>query len=286
MNFGSGSAAINLLVSPSTPIGETVYTDRRWAPRVAYRCSASYHQRGLSMNPALGWPTGGDATTTFPLGKSGLSFRIRNTWNNYIPETELRFNDPESDAMPEGNYTLEIIKSAELQSNVVVPAGYLGRHFADDVTLATFNLSNSIVVSAPSCQAPSVSVNMGDDYQLGDFSKPGATPQTIKFNIVLNQCQAGIQKVTYQLKANTPVIDSQKGVVALNAGSTAKGIGLQLKNEAGEPIALDTTYRFSGFKPSGTEFKIPLSAAYIRLADSRLEAGTANTEVTFTMNYL
>jgi len=59
-----------------------------------------------------------------------------------------------------------------------------------------------------------------------------------------------------------------------------------LKNEAGEPIALNTPYPFSGFNSTGTDFKIPLSAAYIRLADSRLEAGTANTEVTFIMTYL
>jgi len=94
------------------------------------------------------------------------------------------------------------------------------------------------------------------------------------------QWRSEIENVT------TPIIDSQKGVAALNAGSTAKGIGLQLKNETGYPIAISTTYKFSGFKSSNTEFEILLSAAYIRLANSRLEAGSANTEVTFIMNYL
>lgn len=236
------------------------------------------------MNSALG-STSGDATTVFPLGKSWLSFQIRNTWNDYIPARSARSGNSQ-EAEPAGTYTLEIIKSAELQPSVVIPSGNLGHYVADDVTISTFNLSNSIVMSAPSCQAPSVSVKMGDDYQLGEFSGLGATPQTIKFSIALNQCQAGIKKVTYQLKANTAVIDSQKGVVALNAGSTAKGIGLQLKNEAGESVALDTTYWLSGFKPSGTEFKIPLSASFIRLVDSKLEAGTANTEVSFIVSYL
>ncbi|MNF06233.1 hypothetical protein D3C80_2061450 [compost metagenome] len=57
-------------------------------------------------------------------------------------------------------------------------------------------------------------------------------------------------------------------------------------NETGQPIALDTTYTFSEFDPAGTNFKIPLSAAYYRLAETQLEAGTANASVTFIMNYL
>ncbi|MNF01902.1 hypothetical protein D3C80_2009680 [compost metagenome] len=57
-------------------------------------------------------------------------------------------------------------------------------------------------------------------------------------------------------------------------------------NDVGQPIALDTPYPFDGFNPSGTDFKIPLSAAYYRLAEGKLEAGTANTEVTFIVSYL
>ena len=82
------------------------------------------------------------------------------------------------------------------------------------------------------------------------------------------------------------MIDAQKGIVALSGASTAKGIGLQLKNDAGQPIVLNTPYVFSGFNTTGTDFKIPLTAAYIRLADSTLQAGSANSEVTFIVNYL
>ncbi|CAM3723673.1 P pilus assembly protein, pilin FimA [Pseudomonas wadenswilerensis] len=167
-----------------------------------------------------------------------------------------------------------------------VPPGPLGRFQADDVVLARFNLVNPITLNTASCQTPSVPVAMGDDYQLHEFKKSGDAPRAIKFNIALNQCQFGIKKVTYQLKATTQVLDAQKGVVALNTGSTAKGIGLQLMNDVGQPIALDTPYPFDGFNPSGTDFKIPLSAAYYRLAEGKLEAGTANTEVTFIVSYL
>jgi type 1 fimbria pilin len=126
---------------------------------------------------------------------------------------------------------------------------------------------------------------MGDDYQLHEFREAGAKTRTVRFNIALNQCQAGINKVTYSLKATTPVIDATKGIVALNSTSTATGIGLQLMNDAGQPIAFDTTYPFNAFTTTGTDFKIPLSAAYYRLPGD-LKAGSANTEVTFVVNYL
>ena len=81
---------------------------------------------------------------------------------------------------------------------------------------------------------------MGDDYQFHEFRDANSTPRTVRFNIALNQCQAGIRKVTYSLKANT----------------------------------------------TGTDFKISLPASYYRLTTAELKAGSANTEVTFTVNYL
>ena len=123
------------------------------------------------------------------------------------------------------------------------------------------------------------------DYELNELTNSGSTPRTVKFDIGLNQCQTGIQKVTYSLNATSQVIDQLNGIVALNSSSTAKGIGLKLMDDTGRPIKLGATYPFSEFSTSSTSFKIPLSAAYYRLA-GQLEAGSANASVTFTVNYL
>ncbi|QLG96447.1 fimbrial protein [Pseudomonas yamanorum] len=191
--------------------------------------------------------------------------------------------------MASGSIRLQIIKSGTLTSNVTVPAGNLGDLQSGELILNRFNLASPLVLNTASCQTPAVSVQMGDDYRLDEFNKTGDTPRLIKFNIGLNQCQNGIKKVTYSLKANTgsQAVDPQKGIVALNNGpKAAKGIGLQLMNDVGHPIALDTTYPFSGFDTAGTSFNIPLTAAYYRLADGKLEAGIANASVTFIVNYL
>ncbi|QQZ44839.1 fimbrial protein [Pseudomonas sp. SK3(2021)] len=127
---------------------------------------------------------------------------------------------------------------------------------------------------------------MGNDYRLEEFGTAGDAPRVKKFNIALNECQGGIKKVTYSLHATSQVLDKEKGLVALSSESTAKGIGLKLMNDIGQPIALDTSYTFNEFDPTGKNFQIPLSAAYYRLADTQLEAGSANVSVTFTINYL
>ncbi|MUF07041.1 fimbrial protein [Pseudomonas sp. CCM 7893] len=126
---------------------------------------------------------------------------------------------------------------------------------------------------------------MGDDYQLTEFNKAGSTPRMINFNVGLTKCEQGINSITYSLDATSQVLDRQKGIVALNSSSTAKGIGLQLIGKTGQPLALGTTYTFAGFN-STTNFNIPLSATYYRLAGSTLEAGSANASVRFTVNYL
>jgi type 1 fimbria pilin len=283
LSFGANLSNGGLSIPADAPDGTVVYQDtvqqsidHNW---YCYQSS----QYGVSVNPVYGTPA--SYVTTFPLGKTGLSFRI---WMDMLGRYEPSlFTIVSSNySIKSGSIRLEIVKSGPLAAQITIPAGNLANLLGGELTLNRFNLANALVLNAASCQTPSVPVAMGDDYQLNEFSEAGATPRTVHFNIGLNQCQAGIKKVTYSLKANTPVIDAAKGIVALNDSSTAKGIGLQLMNDTGQPIALGTTYPFDAFTTTGTNFKIPLSASYYRLATDELKAGSANTEVTFIVNYL
>lgn len=269
----------DLSIPADAPVGTVIYEESVPAPSQGFTCS------GLSpfiflLDPKLGSVSTG---SVFPLGKTGLSLKVKNDMNGYL-NADRKLSGSYLD--PARNYAIEIIKSSELSSQSVIAAGYLGAHVYGDLQLVRINLLNPITLNSASCQTPSVRVEMGDDYRLVDFVNAGDTPRTIKFNIDLKECQAGIKAVTYSLKATSQVLDQKKGLVALSLDSTAKGVGLQLMNETGQPLALDTTYAFSEFDPKGTHFKIPLSAAYYRLADTKLEAGTANASVTFIVNYL
>ncbi|WP_256576009.1 MULTISPECIES: fimbrial protein [unclassified Pseudomonas] len=269
----------DLSISADAPVGTVIYEESVTAPSQGFTCSDQSPFIFL-LDPKLGSVSTG---SVFPLGKTGLSLKVKNDINGYL-NADRKLSGTYTD--PARNYAIEIIKSSELSSQSVIAAGYLGSHVYGDLQLVRINLLNPITLNSASCQTPSVRVEMGDDYRLVDFVNAGDTPRTIKFNIDLKECQAGIKAVTYSLKATSQVLDQKKGLVALSLDSTAKGVGLQLMNETGQPLALDTTYAFSEFDPKGTNFKIPLSAAYYRLADTKLEAGTANASVTFIVNYL
>lgn len=284
LNFGVNLSNGGLTIAPDTPVGTVVYQDTLPGSEHTWGCwQGSFF--GVLINPVYG--TAAYGASIFALGKTGLSYRIWvDAYSAYETSPYLVIPGPKI-TQPASNYRLEIIKSGPLAAQVKVDAGLLGSLQADvNMTLKHFNLAKPIVLTLPSCQTPSVAVKMGDDYQLHEFSNPGPNPRAVRFAIALNQCQAGIKKVTYSLKAAGTAIDTQKGIVALNAASTAKGIGLQVMNEAGKPIALDTTYPFAGFTTTGTSFKIPLSATYYRVGTGELKAGSANTEVTFVVNYL
>jgi type 1 fimbria pilin len=269
----------DLTIPAGAPVGTVIYEETVQAPPQGFNC------RGLSpftflLNSKLGSVSTG---SIFPLGKTGLSLKVKTSQNGYLTADRMMSGNYLD---PARTYTIEIIKASELSSQNVIAAGYLGAHVYGDLELVRINLLNPITLNSASCQTPSVQVEMGDDYRLVEFAQAGDTPRIIKFNIDLKECQAGIKTVTYSLKENSQVFDQKKGLVALSPDSTAKGVGLQLMSETGQPLALNTTYTFSAFDPKGTNFKIPLSAAYYRLADTDLEAGTANASVTFIVNYL
>ncbi|WP_339531507.1 MULTISPECIES: fimbrial protein [unclassified Pseudomonas] len=281
VNVGANLASA-LNIPRDTPNGTVIYEETGATnQKFAFVCD-SQASIGIKLNPSLGVVPEG--STIFPLGNTGLSFRLRDAARGYYPSVH---------PIPSGSWYLlgepvrfEIIKTGKLSPQPIVLAGYLGQQIADELVAMNLYLTKPIIVNASACQTPAVSVQMGDDYLLDEFGNAGDTSRLIKFNIALNECQSGIKKVTYSLKATSQIIDQQQGVVALNSDSTAKGIGLKLMNESGQPLALGTTYPFTSFNSTSTDFKIPLSAAYYRLPDSKLKAGTANASVTFVVNYL
>lgn len=275
----SGIKSGSLTVPKDAPAGTVIYEETLTASSQSFICpDAGYLV--FQLNPIFGKVLSG---SSFPLGNSGLSLRVYT--NGHPVQVESRISaDPQ--IFPSREYKIEIYKSDNLSSQNTIPQGLLGAHYASGITLVRLYLDNPIILNTASCQTPSTSVAMGDDYELGEFREVGATQRTVRWNITLTGCQSGIKKVTYSLKATTPVIDAAKGVVALNNTSTATGIGLQLMHDAGQPVALNTNYAFNAFTTTGTDFKIPFSAAYYRLPNGDLNPGSANTEVTFIVNYL
>jgi major type 1 subunit fimbrin (pilin) len=139
-------------------------------------------------------------------------------------------------------------------------------------------------VTVLSCATPDVLVNLGP-HKSSEFKGPGTFTSMTGFNVALKSCPAGINRVNYQIDAATPVVNAANSVVALDSGSTATGVGVQLLDGSGNVFPLATPKNLGGYGTSaGGDYAIPFNARYYQTGPT-VGAGSANTAMTFTMSY-
>ncbi|HEY0506072.1 MAG TPA: fimbrial protein [Lysobacter sp.] len=137
-----------------------------------------------------------------------------------------------------------------------------------------------------SCETPDVSVDLRQ-HQLSSFTGPATTTPAVDFSVKLNNCPAGMNAIKYRIDPATTVVDATQSVVALDATSTATGIGVQLLNGAGtpHPLGTGTDQLIPAYSPTtGGSYTIPLKARYYQ-TDPSVTPGLANTLMTFTLTY-
>jgi len=143
----------------------------------------------------------------------------------------------------------------------------------------------STAVSVSACTTPDVTVDLGSHQQSVFTGIGSVTKSPVGFNIAVNACPTGLTKIQYEFIPVNAVLDATNGVLALSSGSTATGIGVQLKDSSGSPLQYNVPYTLSDYNTStGGSYTIPLKAAYYQTAPS-VTPGSANAVLTFTMTY-
>ncbi len=134
------------------------------------------------------------------------------------------------------------------------------------------------------CTTPDVNVVLPDaprDTFTGIGSNVGETP----FNLLFNNCPAGLSRIQYTLAPTTTVINAADGVVALNAASTARGLGIRVSQGNGTPLQLNTGYQVESYDPSQAgNYRVGLRAGY-RQTEANVVAGSAATALTMSVLY-
>ncbi|MBP5946876.1 MULTISPECIES: fimbrial protein [unclassified Pseudomonas] len=241
---------------------------------------------GLRLNPAIGAQPN-FSTSLFRLKDTGIALQFFLD-SNAAALVPLQFSDASiwlHAKIPTPAPQLRVVQTGPIKEGAVIPAGLLASLVSsDDQTFATFNLSNPVYIVAGACKTPNVSVDMTRDNKTSSFKKIGSKTNPVAFNIQLVECPNFLKSVKYSIKANTKVIDANKGVISLDASSTAKGIGLQVSRGDDQPVVIGKEYNFAGYDRAGGDFNIPFSASYIQ-TDASIEAGIADTSLTFVMSY-
>lgn len=226
-------------------------------------------------------------TTVFPIGNTGLSWvvlrqeRLAQSYGSVILK-------PASYDNLSARTQIRIIKSGNITQGATIPAGEFGSLVADALVVDTY-ISNKIThIVASACETRNVNVKMGQ-HRLENFSKDSSAASTaIPFSLGLFNCPAGINSVTYTLTptSSSPSLSDDQGLISLTQASTAKGIGLQITDGNLKPVPLNKAIAFNEYSTKGGNFTIPLSARYaLQATGTGVVPGTANAEITFTMNY-
>lgn len=255
----------------------------------SFKCSTDWLM-GVRNNRGSNSPT----SRTFPIENTGLSWQWI-YWDN--PSLGEGGKSYKAGGYGHNGSTngLRIIKTGDIGPGTSISAGIMGYMMSDTLATLALQINGNTSITLQSCETPDVRVEMGE-FNLSTFTELGKFTNPHAFSIDLRSCPSGINKVSYTLTASAMGQTSNPdiGIVELNQSSTAKGIGLQILDGSLEPIKFGKNYVFTEYNSSGGSFSIPMNARYIRTLpngtsgqyDQGMSAGTANSELTFTMSYL
>lgn len=285
-NFTSGQFTAITFTAPATfsvprdlPNGSTIVRLRAAVPRHSVRCNGDPvgTVNSVGPTPALN-------QVLMPIGSTGLSwrwaFRFREVFEASYGSRTL--NGTES--FTRGENVIDLIKTGVIPGGAVVPAGELGRYRYGSLDAMSARLGNAIAVATQSCSTSDIGVSLGAR-RSSDFSGIGSSSSHVAFSIGL-ECPGGLSRIRFRVDpAAGAVVDSSRSLVPLDAGSSARGVAVQLLNGAGTaPLPLAAFQPFAGYTGAAGTYSIPLRARYYQTA-ATVTGVSANSAVTFTLSY-
>ncbi|WP_407489140.1 fimbrial protein [Ralstonia sp. AB28-3] len=135
-----------------------------------------------------------------------------------------------------------------------------------------------------SCSVPSRTVEL-QPARVGRLTGVGATAGERSFQINIDDCPKGYNKILYRLKPVGDTVETSAGVLPLSAESTAKGVRIRVTDSAGAAVVFDTSNRIDAYsKDTGGSFSIPMRVSYVQ-TEAKVTPGTVNGAMSVLMEY-
>lgn len=285
---GQGGARVN--IPRNSPVGTVVWTSPTVTlPAVAVTCTGqSYGVHATAMAPS-------GVANVFPTDISYLGLKVVEVTSfTAVTTTATRWTTPAPDfrgsLSPSYQVSLVVIGpvttglSSSMSDPIVQdfisdsPGALLNARELHRLRIGSFNTQ---VTGNTPCTTSNVTVNLGI-HRASNFGGVGSTTAATDFTIEFRNCPAGMRRIAYQIDPVTAVVPGTgNSVVALNAGSTATGVGVQLLDGAGIPLAMASQQTVGD---SGGTYTILLKARYYKTA-ATVGPGSANSALTFTITY-
>ncbi|TXD59509.1 type 1 fimbrial protein [Ralstonia sp. TCR112] len=145
-------------------------------------------------------------------------------------------------------------------------------------------LKTSLTVIEGTCSVPSQTVELPST-RARSLTGIGTTAGERSFQIQINSCPKGYNKVLYRLKPVGDAIEKSPGVLPLSSDSTAKGVKIKVTDTAGIPAVFDKSIQVDDYnKATGGSFSIPMRVSYVQ-TEANVTPGTVNGAMSVLMEY-
>jgi len=149
-------------------------------------------------------------------------------------------------------------------------------------------ISATLVRTDNTCDTPASQTVILPSVPKSEFTSTNPTAGNTVFDLALTNCSPNIKSILYKLlgsNGNT-TDDNQSGRLALDQQSTASGVKVQVRDQAGNPIKFSNTilYAVHDHQQGNLTANIRLQARYIQTANT-ITAGSVHATMTVAYQY-
>lgn len=214
----------------------------------------------------------------------GLSMQVL---INGKPQTRLR--EDQSPIELSSPMEIQLLRNAVplvtgVSNNYIQFSFYAKTTSASRWTYHIIRLDSRVTRIERSCSVPSQAVAL-QPATARSLTGIGATAGERSFQININDCPKGYNKIFYRLKPAGDTIETSAGVLPLSPESTAKGVRIRVTDSAGAAVVFDTSTGIDDYnKDTGGSFSIPMRVSYVQ-TEANVTPGTVNGAMSVLMEY-
>ncbi|CAJ0797832.1 hypothetical protein LMG18090_03621 [Ralstonia mannitolilytica] len=206
---------------------------------------------------------------------------------NGKPQTRLRENQPPIEFS--SPIEIQLLRNAQrlvngVSNNHIQFSFYAKTTSESRWTYHIIRLDTRVTRIERSCSVPSQAVAL-QPATARSLTGIGATAGERSFQININDCPKGYNKIFYRLKPAGDTIETSAGVLPLSPESTAKGVRIRVTDSAGAAVVFDTSTGIDDYnKDTGGSFSIPMRVSYVQ-TEAHVTPGTVNGAMSVLMEY-
>lgn len=237
-----------------------------------------------SITTVTNYPYGGSSGTgpTIETNVSGVSARMLINGKAYATTNSVNIEITQPiEVQLLGNGRTN--SGGSLAGSSTNPA-YFGMKLAAGQGTIYIVLKGTVTPIDGTCSVPSQKVTL-PSVSPRKFGDVGSVAGTYSFQVRVENCPKGYNRVGYSLNPVGGVIANAPGVLPVGADTTAKGVQIRIADNAGTPVTFGQSIKLDAYsKATGGSFAIPMQASYIKTGPT-VDTGTVSGSMVVLMDY-